>query len=339
MKTERQKLPRAWQYTIIGESVLLVFAVIITGLLAFANLRASPSSRIVPTSTNSSPTISNTVARETTLPTPVATPIPAFISSGHNVSVTIANGVAYLSTDDNVAYALQISNGAMLWHHSIDGPVDQPPLVTNGIVYMTSFINQNGPAHIYALRASDGRILWHYTMNNGKNSWASWLSVKDGVVYASANTDITGTQGLGDIYALQSSNGAVLWHDKFNRSPDAALLVNDTIYISTSAGSSDGTNYALHAHDGSLLWDYPILGPVFNPPILDGATVYIGETDGMVYALRADDGRIVWHHLIQDGGLAALTLAFSWFILLAIVRSIQTRLRLGNKRTPGKSQA
>jgi outer membrane protein assembly factor BamB len=504
--TERQKQPRAWRYTIIGGSVLLVFAVIFTGLLTFANMKASPSPRIVPTSTSGSPTNPTTLARETTLPTPVATPIPAFIPSGHNISVTIANGVAYLSTDDNVAYALQISNGAMLWRHSIDGSVDQPPLVTNGIVYMTSFVNQNGPAHIYALhasdgsllwlhdnksysylslsisdndvvyvssqdgisalqgtngtilwhfatkdsdaasplevnrivyyssfisygtgtfyalrasdgtpiwhytgasdftpivangvvyigpgngtiaalnasnghqiwkqafdadqvqstqlvngvlyltttkyllppsahstnplqattaigsllwntfenapvvqtipqkqglssvfaiRASDGRILWHYTMNNGQNSWASWLSVKNGVVYASANTDITGTQGLGDIYGLQSSNGSVLWHDKLSRSPGAALLVNDTIYISTSAGLSDGTIYALRAHDGSLLWDYPILGPVFNPPILVGTTVYIGATNGMVYALRADNGRIVWHYLIQVGG-------------------------------------
>ena len=504
--TERQKPSRAWRYAIIGGSALLVFAVIIAGLLTFANQKENSSSRLVPTPTIGASTIPTTLARETTLPAPVATPIPALIPPGHNISVTTTNGVAYLSTDDNVAYALRLSNGAMLWRYNIDGAVDQPPLVANGVVYMASFVGQNGPAHIYALRAndgsllwrydnnnysylslstsdsnvvyvssqngisalsgnngtilwhfatkdsgsesplevkgvvyyssfisygsgtfyalrasdgtpiwhytgasvftpivangviyigpgdgtiaalnasnghqiwkqtfdanqvqsphlvnsvlyltttkyllppsahsasplqattaigsllwntfqnvpamqtipqkqglssvyairaSDGRILWHHTMNNGKNSWASWLSVENGVVYASANTDTTGAQGLGDIYALQSSNGTVLWHDKLNRSPGTALLVNDTIYMSTSAGLSDGTVYALRAHDGSLLWDYPILGPVFNPPILDGTTVYIGATDGMVYALRADNGRIVWHYLIQVGG-------------------------------------
>ncbi len=504
--TERQKLPRAWRYIIIGGSVLLVLAVIIAGLLTLASQKANPSPHIVPTPTIGASTIPSTVARETTLPTPVSTPIPALIPPDHNISVTTDNGVAYLSTDDNIAYALRLSNGAMLWRHNIDGPVDQAPLVANGVVYVTSFVGQNGPAHIYALRASngsllwrydntnysylslstsdsnvvyvasqdgisalqgnngtmlwhfatkdsgsesplevngvvyyssfisygtgtfyalrasdgtpiwhytggsvftpivangvvyigpgsgmiaalnasnghqiwkqtfdadlvqspqlvngvlyitttkmllppsahnvsplqattaigsllwntfqnvpavqtmpqkqglssvyairasDGRILWHYTMNNGGNSWASWLSVENGVVYASANTDTSGIQGLGDIYALQSSNGSVLWHDKLNRSPGTALLVNDTIYLSTSAGSSDGTVYALRAQDGSLLWDYPIVGPVFNAPILDGTTVYVGATNGMIYALRADNGRIVWHYLIQVGG-------------------------------------
>jgi outer membrane protein assembly factor BamB len=504
--TERQKLPRDWRYAIIAGSVLLVFAVIIAGLLTLARQKPSPSSRIVPTPTIEASNFPGTVARETTLPAPVATPIPALIPPGHNISVTTANGIAYLGTDDNLAYALRLSNGVVLWRHNIDGSADQPPLITNGVVYITSFVGQNGPAHIYALRASDGsllwrydnayysylslstsdsnvvyvsshdgisalqgnngttlwhfatkdsdagsplevngvvyyssfisygsgtfyalrasdgtpiwhytgasvftpivangvvyigpgngtlaaldtsnghqiwkrtidanffqstqlvngvlyttttkileppaahsasplqattaigsllwnvfqnvptvqtvphkeglssvyairasdgRILWHYTMNNGKNSWASWLSVENGVVYTSANTYTSGTTDQGDIYALQSSNGSVLWHDKLNRSPSTALLVNDTIYMSTSAGSSDGTIYALRAHDGSLLWDYPILGPVFNPPILDGNTVYIGATDGMVYALRADNGRIVWHFLTQAEG-------------------------------------
>ena len=207
MKTERQKLPRAWRYTIIGGSVLLVFAVIITGVLAFANMKASPSPRIVPTSTSGSPTIPTTVARETTLPTPVATPIPAFIPSGHNISVTIANGVAYLSTDDNVAYALQLSNGAMLWRHSIDGSVDQPPLVANGVVYMTSFVNQNGPAHIYALRASDGSLLWRH--DNKSYSYLSLSTSDNDVVYVSSQ------DGISALSRHQRNHTLALRHARF----------------------------------------------------------------------------------------------------------------------------
>jgi outer membrane protein assembly factor BamB len=512
--TERQKLPRAWRYAIIGGSVLLVFAVIIAGLLTFVNQKAKPSPRIVPTHTNGASTIPTTIARETTLPAPVATPIPAPAFSDQTVNITIAGGVAYLSTSDyyastsnNAVYALRTGNGALLWHQKIEGSADQAPLVANGVVYVTSYVGQNGPAYayafrasdgsllwryrntnysylspstsdsnvvyvasqdgisalntsngvslwhfaaqdtgstwplevngtvyfssssdngsgtlyalrasdghpiwqyktgsytntplvangvvyinsdggslaalrasdghqlwkriidanliqspqlvngvlyttttkiseppaaysasplqattaigsllwntfqnvpaaqtipqkqglssVYAIRASDGSILWHYTMNHGGNSWASWLSVENGVVYASAITDTSGTTSLGDIYALQSSNGSVLWHDKLNMSPGNALLANGIIYLSTSNGSSNGTVYAVRASDGTLFWDYPISGSMFNTPILDSNSIYVSANNGMAYALRADNGRIVWHYFIQVGG-------------------------------------
>jgi len=86
--TERQKPSRAWRYAIIGGSALLVFAVIIAGLLTFANQKENSSSRLVPTPTIGASTIPTTLARETTLPAPVATPIPALIPPGHNISVT-----------------------------------------------------------------------------------------------------------------------------------------------------------------------------------------------------------------------------------------------------------
>jgi hypothetical protein len=44
-----------------------------------------------------------------------------------------------------------------------------------------------------------------------RNSWANWFLVENGVVYASAAKG-EDTTGGGDIYALQSSNGSVLWH-------------------------------------------------------------------------------------------------------------------------------
>src|SRR5438876_6706948 len=180
--------------------------------------------------------------------------------------------------------------GALLWNTFQSGSVVQAVPLKEGL------------SSLYAVRASDGTILWHYSMNNGKNSWANWFSVEHGVVYASAAKGEDTTDG-GDIYALQSSNGSVLWHVKLNRSPTGALLANDIIYLSTSAGLSNGTVYALRARDGSLLWDYhSIAGPVFNAPILDGTTIYIGASNGIVYALRADDGVIVWHNLTAVQG-------------------------------------
>jgi outer membrane protein assembly factor BamB len=507
----RQKLTRAWRYIIIGTSVLLVLALVFAGVLSLAKQGAkqSPVTETALTSaatTIPTPTTGASTIRATTLPTPASTPIPSPAFLDNNVNVTIANGVAYLSTNNNGVYALRMSNGSLLWSHKIDGSAARSPLVANGIVYVISYAGQNGPAHVYALRSSDGSLLWHYdnanysymslstsdsnvvyvasqdgisalegnngtrlwhydtkgntsstlpqevngivyfsssidngpgmlyalrvsdgtpiwhytttgyidtptvtndmvfidsnggklaalrvsdgqqiwkqtydgyfiqspqlvngvlyitstkiveppaahsanplqaatdvgtllwntlqsaldvptipskegissvyavrasdgatlwhyALNGGANSWANWLSVENGVVYASDAIPTNDSSGAGDIYALQSNNGSVLWHDKLKASPTNALLANGVIYLSTS--SDIGAVYAVHANDGSLLWNYPIAGSMYPAPVLDGNVVCVGATNGMVYALRANNGGIVWHYLTQVGG-------------------------------------
>lgn len=505
-KAGRPKLPRAWRYAIIGGTVLLVLAVIFAGILSLTNQKAKQPSQTRLASTTEASTLPTSTIGATTLPTPATKPIPASVLSDHYVNVTIAGGVAYLGTVDNAVYALRTSNGALLWRHKIDGSVDAQPLVANGVVYVTSYVGQIGPAYayalrasdgsllwryssntysylslsttdssvafvasqgeisalntsngallwhfatngtgyswplvvneivyasssldngpgtlyalrvsdgtplwqyktngyidtptvangvvyidsgagtlaalrasdghqlwkqtldanpiqqpqlvdgvlyitttkiilppatgnanplqgttdigallwnafqsvpaaqtlpqkegissIYAVRASDGAILWHYAMNNGGYSWASWLSVEHGVVYASDTMPTNGTTGAGDIYALQSSNGSVLWHDKLNTSPSGALLANGFIYLSTS-DSYSGAVYAVRTSDGSLLWNYPIAGSMYAAPILDGNVLYLGAANSIVYALRAANGVLLWHYLTQVQG-------------------------------------
>jgi outer membrane protein assembly factor BamB len=282
--TERQKLPRAWRYTIIGGSVLLVLAIIITGLLAFANPKASQSSHIVPTST----TIPTTVARETTLPTPVATPIPAPVLSGNNVNVSIANGVAYLSTYNNFVYALRMSNGSLLWSHKINGPSDQPPLVANGIAYVISYTGQNGPAHIYALRASDGSLLWQY--GNTNYSYLSLSPTNSNVVYIASQDGIS---------ALNIANGTLLWHYAVKDTGSTwPLEVNGVVYFSSSSDNGSGTLYALRATDGSPLWQYKT-GSYTNIPLVANGVVYTNSDGGTFAALRASDGHQLWKQTLD----------------------------------------
>ena len=250
----------------------------------------------------------------------------------------VANGVVYTNSDGGTLAALRASDGHQLWKRALDATFIQSPLLANGVLYitttkiieppaarntsplqgMTDFgallwnTLQNVPAvhtmpqkegisYVYAIRASDGAVLWHYAMNKGANSWASWFSVENGVVYASA-VDTGSASSTGNIYALQSSNGSVIWQDKLNASPSNGLLANGVIYLSTSSGSTDGTVYAVRAGDGSLLWNYPTSGSLFATPVLDGNAIYIGANNGLAYALRAGNGAPLWHYLTQVGG-------------------------------------
>ena len=155
---------------------------------------------------------------------------------------------------------------------------------------------KEGVSTLYAIRAADGALLWHFTMNNGKNGMVGWLSVGDGVIYASV-MDISTPTSKGHFYALQSATGSVLWHYDDNKtSPSGAVLVNGVIYVSAYSQDGNDVVYALRAGDGSVLWRHGMRQALYNAPVLNGATVYVGTVDGSVYALRADNGAVEWHH-------------------------------------------
>ena len=156
---------------------------------------------------------------------------------------------------------------------------------------------KEGVSTLYAIQATDGAILWQFTMNNGKNGIAGWLSVGDGVIYASVMDISTSNTSTGHIYALQSTTGSVLWHYDDNKtSPSAAVLANGVIYVSAYSQDSKDAVYALRARDGSVLWRHSMGQTIYNAPVLNGATVYVGTADGSVYALRVDNGAVEWHH-------------------------------------------
>ncbi len=209
--------------------------------------------------------------------------------------VQALNGVLYVTTTKMSAPTASTSGpglmpqaltiGSFLWGNFQAAPAAQ------------TIPHKEGVSALYAIRASDGAILWHFTMNNGKNGFAGWFSVEEGVIYASVMDSSTPNSSTGHIYALQSATGSVLWHyDDKNTSPSAAVLANGIIYASAYSQDSNDVVYALRARDGSLLWRHSMGQSVYNAPVLDGTTVFVGTADGSVYALRADNGAVRWHH-------------------------------------------
>jgi len=248
----------------------------------------------------------------------------------------ILDGVVYADADDGTLVALRISDGHLLWQRALDGTINQF-VPENGVIYATTLkitypsasapgaaslpqtlsigallwnTTPNAPTQkimplkeglssVYALHISDGAILWHYTMDNGENSFASGCAVKNGIVYASTNVSTNNNTSKSYVYALQG--GTILWQDEFSTSLSNVLLDNGVIYLGSSDNIAAGAVYALQAQNGTLLWSYPIAGPVFEAPILIDGRVYVSAANGMVYALRVGNGSAIWHYLTQIG--------------------------------------
>ena len=68
---------------------------------------------------------------------------------------------------------------------------------------------------------------------------------------------------------------------------------NSTLYF----GANKGGIYALNRIDGSLRWQYPIVGSVYSSPALDATdTLYIASTVGHVFALEGATGRLIFDY-------------------------------------------
>src|SRR5581483_9538766 len=84
-------------------------------------------------------------------------------------SPTVVNGVVYVASAS--FYALNASNGTLLWRDTFGTGASSSPTVINGVIYIVE-----GDGNLYALSASDGTQLWHYQVGMSGNATAPTVS-------------------------------------------------------------------------------------------------------------------------------------------------------------------
>ena len=283
---------RAYRASMSRGTAFLVLTVLLAGFLLSCGSPAQTASlaKASPTSSKSIPSIAPT-AKVHVLPTPSAQPVNANATTGYSTQVVVVDGVAYVGIVDNAFYALRGSDGGLLWRDRIDGAVDEPPVITNGVIYVSSYIGQSGPAHVYALRASDGKQLWQY---HAGNNYVSAPVVANGLVYIDAPDGVV---------ALRANDGTPAWHFAAGSNTYVSSVVNGLLYLSSQEGDNGpGTAYALRASDGSLLWSYKSSKTLDPPEVINGVA-YVGAWDGTFYALQASNGKLLWHTALSGGSL------------------------------------
>jgi len=125
---------------------------------------------------------------------------------------------------------------------------------------------------------------------DGIGSGASPTIASDGTVYVGANNS--------NFYAI-APDGHLDWmfetqHEIAGIWSTAALSADEsTLYL----GANKGGIYALNRQDGSLRWQYPIVGSIYSSPALDATgTVYTGSTVGHVFALDGANGHLIFDY-------------------------------------------
>lgn len=213
----------------------------------------------------------------------------------------VEGGYVYISSGqpDNNIYALNASTGAKIWNFTT-GLSPSYPIVSENTLYVD--IGDNDHV-VYALDALSGIQKWNYTTNSSTGSMyvvagdTIYISCASGTVYTL--NALTGnkmwsyiTEGPigwnpivlgnilyvasggstdGNVYALDTSTGSLIWKRNVGTYWYYLAVGKDTVYII----EKDGNVYALDALTGAEIWDYQVAGYGW---LIIGQYIYIFST-------------------------------------------------------------
>jgi len=216
-------------------------------------------------------------------------------------SVSVRDVVYFASSSDFSIYALDAGTGKVRWVFCTAGPVRLAPTVVENRLYVGS-----DDGCVYCLSTDDGSLIWKFDVaaNNrmapGNERMISLLSVRTGLVvdegkvfFAAGLFPIEGTF----LFALNAQNGAVLWREKLNVSPQGYLLASTgNLYVPTgrtgpvSFSRKNGTFQGEYVSAGGaytlLTEDTLVTGPGRGPRQLNAADVKTKETIATFGGLR-----------------------------------------------------
>ena len=196
---------------------------------------------------------------------------------GNSGTPTVVNGLVYFGSDDDL-YALNAVSGAVVWHASLAGIVNDAVAVFNNTVYAST--NND----LSALNAFTGAVLWTARPQGGA-AFQSSPVVGAGAVYVGAGASFRSQGPL--LYSFNATNGSLLWSWPGGEGGYGAItnlaLANGVLYFSD--GSDIDALVAFSSADGSYLWEYQYAAGV--APIIANGTVYIPSWDSSyLYAFR-----------------------------------------------------
>ncbi|HKV58768.1 MAG TPA: PQQ-binding-like beta-propeller repeat protein, partial [Ktedonobacteraceae bacterium] len=213
--------------------------------------------------------------------------------------VTIAGGVVYVAPQNSPIYALNATNGKLLWQ--TDKHFGGSVVVVQNIVYARNL----DTGYLYALDASNGQILWQRQLGFP----VAGLVVAEGSIYVTATIESPSTPTYAVLYALKASNGTEIWHTTFSNQflVNTPQIVNGVLYTDSSADNKSANPpdrhsyvYAFDAKTGVMRWRSVEIKALVNvSPTVANNMVYVGSNvlgaDGpAIYAFRASDGFLVW---------------------------------------------
>ncbi|WP_159899932.1 outer membrane protein assembly factor BamB family protein [Salinirussus salinus] len=220
----------------------------------------------------------------------------------------IAGDTLYVGANEpdrprNTLYALDHTDGSETWTATVEGGLEAPPTVADGVVYAVT--NEN---RVYAFDASEGTEQWQFRRTAGDTLRAAPAVAGDTVYVGALSTTTDGR--VAGLYALNRADGSQQWMQKTRGGVGGApVVVDDTIYSATV----DGWLTARNTSDGTRQWRQIIASDATNAgPVVVGDTIYAGGVngfDGAAVAIDRASGDELWRAELEDWPGASVAVA------------------------------
>jgi len=165
------------------------------------------------------------------------------------------------STGPDTVGSLSLTDGTEQWRFDTQRGIVKPILVApSGVIYITGERGLETNAVLYALNSLDGSVLWSFSPPGSLAPSTLGASVlKDGVVYVTADDVGEGylSVGIGSLFALDASDGTVLWSFPTGTAPGEPLSQNQRVFFPANDETDDeGTLHALETSSGTESWTF-----------------------------------------------------------------------------------
>jgi outer membrane protein assembly factor BamB len=257
-------------------------------------------------------------------------------------TATYKDGVLYApSKDDNQVYAINASDGSIVWNRTIR-QCDASPYVDGDVLYVGECF---GPYDEYipspkamALNRTTGEEIWHFVEPDNYAWVGSPLVYGDYVYYTTYGSGVYAlnkTNGqpiwnrpeIGSVvcsvafdagvvfvsshnpsgqYALNASTGEYVWHRDYGSSWDASPVVSDGMIVQVIYNATAGmrSTLVLNESDGGLLRSFHGKGACSTPLVRNGEVFIPDESfgDQRIYVFDLLTGEELWHSVqLHDG--------------------------------------